>query len=469
MTKNKLAGLPSVDRLLQRTELEALLEDHSRKALKTAIQEVLVQIRQGILKEDKELPEDTEIIEMIQNKLEERSSEFVSLKRVVNGTGTIVHTNLGRSCLASSIAESFQEIAFHYSNLEYDLKEGRRGSRYDHIRKIVQELTGAEDALVVNNNAAAVFLVLNTLAKGTEVLVSRGELVEIGGAFRIPDVINHSGGTIKEVGTTNKTHLVDYQEAIDEETGAIMKVHTSNYRIVGFTESVEYDQLAKLAHEHGLPFINDLGSGLLIDLQPYGLPYEPTVKEVLAKGTDIVTFSGDKLLGGPQAGIIAGKKEYIQMMRKNQMTRALRVDKFTLAALERTMALYLDEEKVLSEIPTLAMITESKENCLLEAQNLANEIRQLKLPLTVDVKVSAAAIGGGSYPEWTIPSTVVTLKSQQFSASQLEEQLRSQKIPIIGRISQEHYSLDIRTLQREDFTVILDALKNIFKPNTANQ
>ena len=324
--QNILASLPSVDVLLKQIDP---IYPHGKA--KEATQQVVARLRESVVDGTrKTVIDQKEVIAMIHKQLEEKQ---FSLRRVINGTGTVIHTNLGRSSLSEKAQEQLLATSFHYSNLELDLESGKRGSRYSHLVSIVKKLTGAEDVLVVNNNAAAVLLVLSTLVQEKEVLVSRGELVEIGGAFRIPDVITSSGGTIVEVGTTNKTHLADYEKALNEDTGAILKVHTSNYRIVGCTECPKLENLAELAHENNLPLINDLGSGLLLDMRPFGLPYEPTVKEVLDQGCDIVTFSGDKLLGGPQAGIIVGKREYIEKMKKNQLLRALRIDKMTLSAL----------------------------------------------------------------------------------------------------------------------------------------
>ena len=314
-TRQLLRQLPKVDVLLQRPALAEWEQNLSRSLIKQAVQDVLAGLRRDILAERRrDVPAEDELDGMVLAYF--RRQKSLRLKKVVNATGTILHTNLGRSVLSEEIGRHVGEIAASYSNLEYDLDEGRRGSRYAHLQSLLKELTGAEDVLVVNNNAAAVLLALTSMTQGKEVVISRGELVEIGGLFRIPDVIEASGGTIREVGTTNKTHLADYSRAVGEGTGAIMKVHTSNYRIIGFSESVPAQELAELAHANGLPLINDLGSGLFVDMRRFGLPYEPTVKEVLKQGCDVVMFSGDKLLGGPQAGIIVGKAEYIEPMKQ---------------------------------------------------------------------------------------------------------------------------------------------------------
>lgn len=450
-----LASLPSVDILLKQID-----SNYPHGKAKEATQQVLANLRKEVVEGTRQTVFDqAEILSLVQKQLEEK--EF-SLRRVINGTGTVIHTNLGRSLLSAKTQEQLLATSFHYSNLELDLENGKRGSRYSHLVSIVKKLTGAEDVLVVNNNAAAVLLVLSSLTKETEVLVSRGELVEIGGAFRIPDVITSSGGTIAEVGTTNKTHLTDYEKALTEETGAILKVHTSNYRIVGFTETPALTDLAELAHANNLPLINDLGSGLLLDMRPFGLPYEPTVKEVLDQGCDVVTFSGDKLLGGPQAGIIVGKREYIEKMKKNQLLRALRIDKMTLSALEATLALYLDEKEALQSVPTLQMIGLSEEDCLGKAAELAAMLQPLA-ELSVKIEKDTSKIGGGSYPEHLLPTYAVVLSSERFTADILQEKLRFSATPIITRIKNDCNYLDLRTISLEEFPTILESLQEIFK------
>lgn len=449
-----LASLPSVDILLKQID-----SSYPHGKAKEAAQQVLALIRKEVVAGSRQsVIDQTAILALIHKELAEKQ---FSLRRVINGTGTVVHTNLGRSSLSVQTQEQVLKTSFHYSNLEFDLASGKRGSRYSHLVSIVKKLTGAEDVLVVNNNAAAVLLVLSTLIQEKEVLVSRGELVEIGGAFRIPDVITSSGGKIVEVGTTNKTHLTDYKTALTEETGAILKVHTSNYRIIGFTETPELSDLAELAHANNLPMINDLGSGLLLDMRPFGLPYEPTVKEVLEQGCDIVTFSGDKLLGGPQAGIIVGKREYIEKMKKNQLLRALRIDKMTLSALEATLALYLDEKEAIKNVPTLQMISLSEADCLNKATELA-ELLQPIAGLNVAIEKDNSKIGGGSYPEHLLPTYAVSLSSDQFTADVLQEKLRLSVTPIITRIKNDCNYLDLRTIALEEFSLIQASLQAIF-------
>ncbi|MGX7204992.1 L-seryl-tRNA(Sec) selenium transferase [Enterococcus pingfangensis] len=449
-----LASLPSVDILLKQID-----SSYPHGKAKEAAQQVLALIRKEVVAGSRQsVIDQTAILALIHKELAEKQ---FSLRRVINGTGTVVHTNLGRSSLSVQTQEQVLKTSFHYSNLEFDLASGKRGSRYSHLVSIVKKLTGAEDVLVVNNNAAAVLLVLSTLIQEKEVLVSRGELVEIGGAFRIPDVITSSGGKIVEVGTTNKTHLTDYKTALTEETGAILKVHTSNYRIIGFTETPELSDLAELAHANNLPLINDLGSGLLLDMRPFGLPYEPTVKEVLEQGCDIVTFSGDKLLGGPQAGIIVGKREYIEKMKKNQLLRALRIDKMTLGALEATLALYLDEKEAIKNVPTLQMISLSEADCLNKATELA-ELLQPIAGLNVAIEKDNSKIGGGSYPEHLLPTYAVSLSSDQFTADVLQAKLRLSATPIITRIKNDCNYLDLRTIALEEFSLIQASLQAIF-------
>ena len=416
MSKQLLSQIPAINKILLLDEVKSLIQEYSEVAVKSAIKNYIDEIKQEILNEElHEVPSLEKIVEVVTQIV--KSEDKNSLRRVINATGTILHTNLGRSLLSQKIKENIESVAFNYSNLEFDIDNKKRGSRYVHLIDIIKKLTGAEDVLVVNNNAAAVLLTLNTLVKDKEIVVSRGELVEIGGAFRIPEIIKLSGGTPVEVGTTNKTHLKDYENAITDNTGALLKVHTSNYKIVGFTKEVSNEEISYLARENELVSINDLGSGQFVDFSKYGLPYEPTVKEVLDSGIDIVTFSGDKLLGGPQAGIIVGKKEYIEQMKKNQLTRALRVDKMTLAALEATLKLYLDEKEALEHIPTLHMISLSKERLFAKAEVLKTVLSNLDFKITI--AEDKAEVGGGSYPASYLDSVVVKLEHPRLSATDI--------------------------------------------------
>ena len=430
--KHLLSQIPAINKILMTEEVKQLLEEYPEVFVKDIVKKETENIKNEILNNNlSEVPSMEEIIEKIN--LSVKKKYKYSLRRVINATGTILHTNLGRSILSESIKENLIDI--------------------------IKRLTGAEDVLVVNNNAAAVMLTLSTLAKDKEIVVSRGELVEIGGAFRIPEIIKLSGGTIQEVGTTNKTHLKDYVNAINENTGILLKVHTSNYKIVGFTKEVTYKELADLAHEKGLVAVNDLGSGQFVDFTSYGLTYEPTVKEVLDSGIDVVTFSGDKLLGGPQAGIIVGKKKYIEAMKKNQLTRALRVDKMTIAALEATFRLYLDEEKALKEIPTLNMISMSMGELREKASKFAEKVKETAF--TSEIMEDKAEIGGGSYPGVYLDSMSVKLTHNTKTATEIEGILLEADIPIITRIKENSIIFDMRTLREQEFNLVVESLKKI--------
>ena len=460
MSKQLLSQIPAINKILLLDEVKSLIQEYSEVAVKSAIKNYIDEIKQEILNEElHEVPSLEKIVEEVKHIV--KSEDKNSLRRVINATGTILHTNLGRSLLSQKIKENIESVAFNYSNLEFDIDNKKRGSRYVHLIDIIKKLTGAEDVLVVNNNAAAVLLTLNTLVKDKEIVVSRGELVEIGGAFRIPEIIKLSGGTPIEVGTTNKTHLKDYENAITDNTGALLKVHTSNYKIVGFTKEVSNEEISYLARENELVSINDLGSGQFVDFSRFGLPYEPTVKEVLDSGIDIVTFSGDKLLGGPQAGIIVGKKEYIEKMKKNQLTRALRVDKMTLAALEATLKLYLDEKEVLEYIPTLHMISLSKERLLGKADVFKTRLCDLDFKITI--AEDKAEVGGGSYPASYLDSVVVKLEHPRLSATDIERRLLEVEIPIITRIKDNELIFDMRTLRTREFDLVKQALIEVAK------
>lgn len=460
MSKQLLSKIPAINKILLLDEVKSLIQEYSEVGVKSAIKNYIDEIKQEILNEElHEVPSLENIVEVVTQIV--KSEDKNSLRRVINATGTILHTNLGRSLLSQKIKENIESVAFNYSNLEFDIDNKKRGSRYVHLIDIIKKLTGAEDVLVVNNNAAAVLLTLNTLVKDKEIVVSRGELVEIGGAFRIPEIIKLSGGTPVEVGTTNKTHLKDYENAITDNTGALLKVHTSNYKIVGFTKEVSNEEISYLARENELVSINDLGSGQFVDFSRFGLPYEPTVKEVLDSGIDIVTFSGDKLLGGPQAGIIVGKKEYIEQMKKNQLTRALRVDKMTLAALEATLKLYLDEKEALEHIPTLHMISLSKERLFAKADVF--NIRLSDLDFKITIAEDKAEVGGGSYPASYLDSVVVKLEHPRLSATDIERRLLEVEIPIITRIKDNELIFDMRTLRTREFDLVKQALIEVAK------
>ena len=460
MSKHLLSQIPAINKILLLDEIKELMNNYTEVAVKSAIKKYIEEVKQAILNEElTEVPNLSKIVGEVEKIVEKEDKN--SLRRVINATGTILHTNLGRSLLSQKIKENIESVAFNYSNLEFDIDNKKRGSRYVHLIDIIKKLTGAEDVLVVNNNAAAVLLTLNTLVKDQEIIVSRGELVEIGGAFRIPEIIKLSGGVPVEVGTTNKTHLKDYENAISEETGALLKVHTSNYKILGFTESVSNEEISYLARENELVSINDLGSGQFIDFSRFGLPYEPTVKEILDSGIDIVTFSGDKLLGGPQAGIIVGKKKYIEKMKKNQLTRALRVDKMTLASLEATLKLYLDEKDALEHIPTLHMISLSKERLFGKADVLKTKLSSLDFDIRIEE--DKAEVGGGSYPASYLESVAVKLTHRKLHATEIERKLLEVEIPIITRIKDNSIILDMRTLRTREFDIVKAALEEVTK------
>lgn len=465
-TRELLRRLPGVDVLLQTEAMVEALARHPRSLVLESIRQVLDAKRSRILAHPDvaaavslELPR---LTELILERLEEMSD--YTLRTVVNATGIVVHTNLGRSLLADEAMNRLDEVCRRYNNLEYDLEHGKRGSRYVHAEAILKELTGAEGALVVNNNAGAVFLALNTLASGSEVVVSRGQLVEIGGSFRIPDVMRSSGAILVEVGCTNRTHPRDYEAAITEDTALLLKVHTSNYRIIGFSSEVSLPELVEIGQRRDVPVMEDLGSGSFVDFSRFGLPGEPTVQDAVRSGADIVTFSGDKLLGGPQAGIILGKKELIERCKKNPLTRAFRVDKMTLAALEATLRLYRDEREATAQIPTLRMIALPMEAAEERAQELASLIRKTapQGAMKVTVMPSHSQVGGGSLPGRDLPTRVVAVESPAMSAQKIEAMLRCGKPPIIGRIEAGLFLMDVRTLHPQEFPIIQEAFARLF-------
>ncbi|SCY83904.1 L-seryl-tRNA(Sec) selenium transferase [Alkaliphilus peptidifermentans] len=458
-----LSKLPSVDEIINHGRINEIVEDIPRTLITEKIRKTIEKYRKELLalKDDniKEVKIDTETI-VDEVLISCKKFMEMNLKEVINGTGVVLHTNLGRSILADELKEEIWAVASGYSTLEIDVETGKRGSRYSHVVELIRFITGAEDALVVNNNAAAVMLVLSTLGKDKEVIVSRGELVEIGGSFRIPDVMEQSGAKLVDVGATNKTHLWDYENAIGENTAALMKVHTSNYRILGFTEEISLKDMVELGKRRNIPVIEDLGSGVLIDLKKYGLTYEPTVQDSVAAGTDIVTFSGDKLLGGPQAGIIIGKKQFIDKMKKNPLTRAFRIDKLTIAALEATLRCYLREDYAVSTLPTLKMITEGVISINDRAEKLLEMITDLDLNMKIEIHDDYSQIGGGALPLEKLPTKVLKIKANNISTAQLEERLRHYEKPIFTRIQDDILIIDIRTIKERDFKAICDGLRN---------
>lgn len=454
--------IPKVDVLLEHEAIKKMIEYYSYDSVLEAVRTEQEKLREYISSCEDEEDAQNQIDGLLERiEMSVAAMHRPNMSRVLNGTGTILHTNLGRAPLSGEHLKQVTYIASGYSNLEYDLEAGRRGERYSHFEKLLCKITGAESAMAVNNNAAAVMLILSSMAKGGEVIVSRGELVEIGGKFRIPDVMEQSGATLKEIGTTNKTHISDYEEAVTEETKAFLKVHTSNYRIVGFTDSVPVAELTSLKEKHGLPVIEDLGSGVLIDLSKYGLTYEPTVQDSVKNGADVVCFSGDKLLGGPQAGIIVGKRKYIDMMKKNPMTRALRIDKFTASALEVVLREYLSEEKAVQNIPVLNMITKKAEEVEQDAKKFRRILKKAELNAEIDIVSCESQIGGGSLPLERIPSTAVTIRPLNITTPELEERLRHLPVPVIGRTVNDRILLDMRTFEGKFMNYLAKILKEL--------
>lgn len=456
-----LSTLPSVDEVLKSEKGLAWQEKFPRPYVLKAIRNVIEEKRQAILRDEiKEISLEAMLpeIEIVIKRL----SSF-SLRPVINATGIVIHTNLGRSVLSDEILENVKKISSGYSNLEYDLKLGQRGKRYSHIQGILNEITGAESSLIVNNNAAAVFVCLSALAKGKEVIVSRGELVEIGGSFRIPDVMASSGAILKEVGTTNKTHLHDYERAINENTALLLKVHQSNFRTIGFTKQIDIEELVALGKKYKIPVMFDLGSGCLIDLKKYGIHIEPTVQEIIKAGCDIVTFSGDKLLGGPQGGVIVGRKDLIETISKNPLMRAVRIDKLTLSAFEAVLHYYLDEEKAKEKVPTLRMLLQDLEKIKERAKKIAVRLKRLVHEDIANILVveDSSQSGGGALPEIEFKTYVVSIKPKKLSVNRLEERLRLADLPIIARIKEDSLIIDARTIDNKEIEPLVRTITDV--------
>ena len=461
-----LRQLPAVDDLLRTPQAQRWQERFPRRSVTEAVRQALDATRRRILQTTDEtalaaLPVGAAAtLAQVETILQGARGD--ELQPLINATGVIVHTNLGRSLLADAAVDNIRTVAAAYSNLEYDIERGERGTRYGHLEGLLRSLTGAEAALVVNNNAAAVYLALQALARDMEVVVSRGQLIEIGGSFRIPDIMRSSGAVLREVGSTNKTHLRDYAAGISAETALLLRVHTSNYRIVGFTSEVPRHELVALGREHALPVMEDLGSGTLVDLQPYGLHDEPTVNEVVAGGVDVVTFSGDKLLGGPQAGIVVGKAAYVDRLRRHPMHRAVRVDKFTLAALEATLNIYADPDAARRQIPTLAMLD-------LSPPDIARRIRRLRRLMRPDCEAAyrpqvidgTSAVGGGALPLADLPTKLLALLPDFCSVNNLERRLRRRRPAVIGRIARDRLLLDLRTVAEREIPEVAAALREL--------
>jgi len=464
--QERLKALPGVDRVLQEELIMKLAEEFPQTLITEAIQQVVSALRQQLLASEGSVTEQqlqAASVAAVATELCRRTAR-PSLQAVINATGTLLHTNLGRAPLADQALQAIHDTALGYSNLELTLESGKRGHRFDHVEPLLCRLTGAEAALVVNNNAGAVLLALTALGKGREAIVSRGELVEIGGAFRIPDVMEAGGLKLKEVGSSNRTHLRDYQQAITEETAMLVKVHTSNYRIVGFTAEVPARELVPLGKEHGLIVLEDLGSGMLFDLSGYGLPQEPTVTETVAAGVDVITFSGDKLLGGPQAGIIVGRKDLLEKIKHHPLARALRIDKLTLAALEATLRLYLDRKQALTQVPLLRMLdaeaTGSEQRCKQLLERLQGKVAA-ELEMISDV----ARVGGGAMPLTELPDCALAIRPARLTLEQLSYRLRTGTPSVMGRLQDERFLLNLRAVTDGQMDGLTTALQTVLVIN----
>ena len=444
-----LRNLPKVDKVIDLLNEKEFFKDKPYKEVYDAVNEGINFFRKGIL-EEVITQYSIEDIEKEITKSLTKNLEF-NFKRVINGTGTILHTNLGRALFSKELIEHLQNSLCGYSNLEFDLKTGERGSRYSHVEDLIAKVTGAEAALVVNNNAAAVMLCLNEFSRNTEVIISRGELVEVGGSFRIPDIMELSSAKLVEVGTTNRTHLADYQKAINENTSMLLKVHTSNYHISGFTKAVSNKDIAELAKEHKIISMEDLGSGVLIDFSKYGQKKEPTIFESLNSGIDLITFSGDKLLGGPQCGVIIGKKELISKLKKNQFLRAFRVCKMTISALEFTFKQYVDEKVAIEKNPTLNRILEPIGEVFKRAEILKDLLKEIEIDS--EIIETKAIIGGGSMPDATIDSYGVVITS--LDGKQVETAFLKEDTPIVGRVQNNQFFIDLKTIHNDEYSIII--------------
>ena len=457
-----LKKLPGIDQLLLQLESTDAVVEVPRQVVSTAARQVVSELRERILAQEPALDVHALDPESIHARIKERIHQAMApnLKPMINATGVVVHTNLGRSCLPDEILDNVSAIAGRYSNLEYDLQRGQRGSRYSAVESLICEITGSQAAMVVNNNAGAVLVCLDTVASGGEVIVSRGELVEIGGSFRIPDVMAKSGCRMIEVGTTNRTHARDYEQAISADTALLLKVHRSNFSVVGFTKEVTLNEMVELGRRRSVPVMEDLGSGTFIDFSKYGLFKEPTVQESVASGIDLVTFSGDKLLGGPQSGIIVGRKKWVERIKQNPLTRALRIDKMTLAAMESVLRLYRDETQAVATLPTLQFLTRPLGVIQQLADRLAAALNSLDGDkLNIAVKQGSSKAGGGSLPLLELPTRCVHVKVAGMSPNRVEKRLRRQSPPLIVRIEEDTIVIDPRTLREAE----LDEVANAFK------
>mgnify|MGYP001301395945 CR=1 FL=1 len=462
---NVVRLIPPIHELLQSKTLKHLVDEHNLNEpfVKRVIQQQTDQTRKDILSKELTFESREEVRDYILSNTKDSIESYMSnqIEPVINATGTVLHTNLGRARLSEAAIQRVVEVARHYSTLEYNKQTGDRGSRHDLVEQYIKDLTGAEAAIVVNNNAASVYMVLSAFSKGGEVIVSRGELVEIGGSFRVSSIMEESGATLKEVGTTNKTHLYDYEQAINEHTSMMMKVHTSNFHMIGFTKQVERTDLVKLAREHDVLIYEDLGSGMVYDLTEHGIGQEPLVRDIIESGIDLVSFSGDKLLGGPQVGVIAGKKEYINQLKKHQLARVLRVDKMTYAALEETLKqwIFINQNK---NIPTLRDILLTREELKIRVKRFIERyLTYDDTSLVLNEKILSSKIGGGTLPEINLDSYGVTINSEQYTSKELKDLLRKMNPPIITRIEDEQVLMDFRTISENEEDIVLKKLVEI--------
>jgi len=460
-----LRTLPAIDRILREEPLRNLSQQLPQESLSHAVQELIALLRQEILETGQIVPPERLHPDNIAAVAAQSCRELLqpSLRKVINATGTLLHTNLGRAPLSSQALRAINAVAAGYSNLEFELDSGSRGERFSHVERLLTQLTGAEAALVVNNNSGAVLLALTALGKGREAIVSRGELVEIGGAFRIPDVMEAGGVILREVGSSNRTHLHDYQQAINENTAILLKVHTSNYRIVGFTKEVPARELLPLARENDLVLMEDLGSGLLLDLSNYGLEREPTVPEVVKAGVDVITFSGDKLLGGPQAGIIVGRADLIKRIRKHPLARALRIDKLTLAALESTLRLYQQPEQALQELPVLKMFSADPEQQKQRCQHLFERLEAEPLAAEIKLVEDISRVGGGAMPLTELSDWAVEINPLAGRTADLAKQLRTFSPAVVTRIQNDRLLVNLRAVFAEEEALLAQILIAVFK------
>ena len=462
-TKELLRKLPKVDILLNDEKIQNLVAECGRGVVVDCIREELDRVRSLALSGDLEEAESqiADFTCLIEKKVCENNT--YPLRKVCNATGIILHTNLGRAPLGKIHLDAMSQAICGYSNLEYDLETGKRGKRFTHYADLIAKIAGTERAVAVNNNAASLTLIFGALAKGKEVIVSRGESIEIGGKFRIPEVIEQSGAVLKEVGTTNRTRISDYENAINENTGALLKVHTSNYKVIGFTEEATLEELVALGKKYNLPVIMDLGSGVLVNLEKYGLAHEPTVQEQVQSGADLVCFSGDKLLGGPQAGIIVGKKSYIDKLEHYPLMRAIRLDKCAIAALSATFREYMDEERAVKNIPVLSMIARPLAELKNQAEELLETLQKFADDWGMQVEESISMVGGGSLPGETLDSFALTIQPKKMSCEAMMEKMRKATVPVIAHVKFDKIWMDMRTVMPEEVEYLKKCLLEIMK------